>query len=139
MPVHYHHLGAIASLSDKPKCLDTMSRKAGQKIGVSICHGLGGNQVFAYTKSKQIMSDDNCLDAASASAPVKLLRCHGLGGNQAWVYSLEEQTIKHRSTGQCLTLGEGDIVNLQECIDGNSDQMWSLDNSLKWKVKEPVL
>lgn len=26
-------------------CLDTMSRKNGEKVGISYCHGLGGNQV----------------------------------------------------------------------------------------------
>ena len=68
-------------------CLDTMGRKSGEALGLSYCHGLGGNQVFAYTKRQQVMSDDNCLDAASASGPVKLVRCHGMGGNQAWNYN----------------------------------------------------
>ena len=81
------------------------------QVGMSYCHGLGGNQVFAYTKRQQVyisiqavsksfyiwlastfvlsqvMSDDNCLDAAGADGPVKLVRCHGMGGNQAWVYN----------------------------------------------------
>ncbi len=35
------------------------------------------------------MSDDNCLDAARAEGPVKLVRCHGMGGNQAWNYNEE--------------------------------------------------
>ena len=26
-------------------CLDTMSRKSGEDVGLSYCHGLGGNQV----------------------------------------------------------------------------------------------
>ena len=50
-------------------------------------------QVFAYTKRQQIMSDDNCLDAASPEGPVKLVRCHGMGGNQAWVYNDEVNII----------------------------------------------
>ena len=72
---------------------------------MSYCHGLGGNQVFAYTKRQQVMcctvqcdlpllqvmSDDNCLDAAGADGPVKLVRCHGMGGNQAWVYSKNDK------------------------------------------------
>ena len=64
-----------------------MGRKSGEALGLSYCHGLGGNQVFAYTKRQQVMSDDICLDAASASGPVKLVRCHGMGGNQAWNYN----------------------------------------------------
>ena len=59
----------------------------------------------------QIMSDDNCLDAASGSSPVKLVeersnnqwliwirtkvRCHGLGGNQAWDWG-DGGSIRHR-------------------------------------------
>ena len=26
-------------------CLDTMGRKGGEDVGLSYCHGLGGNQV----------------------------------------------------------------------------------------------
>lgn len=63
-----------------------MGRKANEAIGSSYCHGLGGNQVFAYTKRQQIMSDDNCLDAAHPRGPVKLVRCHGMQGNQEWKY-----------------------------------------------------
>jgi polypeptide N-acetylgalactosaminyltransferase len=82
-----------------------MGHKSGEKVGVSYCHGLGlllklayteecltftrstgGNQVFAYTKRKQIMSDDNCLDASSSHGPVNLVRCHGMQGNQEWSY-----------------------------------------------------
>ena len=30
-------------------CLDTMGRKSGEAVGLSYCHGLGGNQVrFSY-------------------------------------------------------------------------------------------
>ncbi|KAJ8974107.1 hypothetical protein NQ317_010404, partial [Molorchus minor] len=58
----------------------------GRVEGLLLCHESRGNQVFAYTKRQQIMSDDNCLDASSRTGPVKLVRCHGMGGNQAWVY-----------------------------------------------------
>ena len=29
-------------------CLDTMGRKSGEEVGLSYCHGLGGNQVKFY-------------------------------------------------------------------------------------------
>ncbi|TMW42669.1 hypothetical protein DOY81_012252 [Sarcophaga bullata] len=66
-----------------------MGRKYGEKIGMSYCHGLGGNQVFAYTKRQQIMSDDLCLDASAALGPVNMVRCHNMGGNQEWVYDAD--------------------------------------------------
>jgi len=61
----------------------------GENVGISYCHGLGGNQVFAYTKRQQIMSDDNCLDATGTDGIVKLIRCHGMGGNQAWLFEAQ--------------------------------------------------
>lgn len=70
-----------------------MGRKANEAIGSSYCHGLGGNQVFAYTKRNQIMSDDNCLDAAHPRGPVKLVRCHGMQGNQEWRYDNEVRKV----------------------------------------------
>ena len=66
-----------------------MGRKGGESLGISYCHGFGGNQVFAHTKRQQIMSDDNCLDATGSDGTVKLIRCHGMAGNQAWTYDSE--------------------------------------------------
>ena len=39
-------------------------------------------EVFAMTKSRQIMSDDNCLDGTGPGMPVRIVKCHGLRGNQ---------------------------------------------------------
>lgn len=72
-----------------------MGRKGGENVGISYCHGLGGNQVFAYTKRQQIMSDDNCLDATGTDGMVKLIRCHGMAGNQAWLYDSEVLYLTH--------------------------------------------
>lgn len=80
---------------ESQNCLDTMGHKSGEKVGSSYCHGLGGNQVFAYTKRQQIMSDDNCLDASNAHGPVNLVRCHGMGGNQEWSY---DETVRYRKS-----------------------------------------
>ena len=81
--------------SETQTCLDTMGRKGGENVGISYCHGLGGNQVFAYTKRQQIMSDDNCLDATGTDGMVKLIRCHGMAGNQAWLYDSEVLYLTH--------------------------------------------
>jgi hypothetical protein len=115
-------------------CLDTMGRKSGEELGLSYCHGLGGNQVhsfkkmyfilffvmfcpifqvFAYTKRQQIMSDDNCLDAASPDGPIKLVRCHGMGGNQAWVYNDE---VISRIFSFCLHTNSSEIHRLAKFL-----------------------
>ncbi|XP_026285430.1 polypeptide N-acetylgalactosaminyltransferase 5 isoform X2 [Frankliniella occidentalis] len=135
MPLDYYHLGEVRNMETQ-NCLDTMGHKSGENLGVSYCHGLGGNQVFAYTRRQQIMSDDNCLDATSPEGPVKLVRCHGMGGNQLWVYDKNAQTIKHVNTGQCLTkpdVRDTSIPLLRPC-DGSIGQMWVMNSKFKWQA-----
>ena len=107
MPLDYFFLGEIRNDASH-NCLDTMGRKSGEEVGMSYCHGLGGNQVFAYTRRQQVMSDDNCLDAAGPNSPVKLVRCHGMGGNQAWVFNKMDKSLRHVNSGKCLTTQAND-------------------------------
>jgi len=136
MPLDYYSLGEIRNVQND-HCLDTYGRKSGENVAMSLCHGLGGNQVFAYTKRKQIMADDNCLDAADARGNIKLIRCHGMGGNQMWNYNQEEKTIIHVNTGLCLTKANPDkdatLPLLKEC-DGRRSQKWLLQSNFKWQA-----
>ncbi|XP_074041113.1 polypeptide N-Acetylgalactosaminyltransferase 5 isoform X2 [Leptinotarsa decemlineata] len=136
MPLEYYYLGDIRNVQTK-NCLDTMGRKSGDNVGMTYCHNLGGNQVFAYTKRQQIMSDDNCLDASSRTGPVKLVRCHGMGGNQAWLYDVVDKTIKHVNTGSCLTKPDSSDVNLpllKACSFGEGQQ-WIMESDFKWQAR----
>ena len=128
LPINYHHLGSI---SQEGKCLDTMGLKTGTRLGLAACHGLGGNQVFALTQSRQIMSDDNCLDAAGSGSEVKMVKCHGRRGNQAWIHDRESGVIKHQNTGQCLAVSQsGESVRLVRCQDQEGQGIvWSLTSS----------
>ncbi|XP_055685223.1 polypeptide N-acetylgalactosaminyltransferase 5 isoform X1 [Lutzomyia longipalpis] len=135
MPLDYYYLGDIRNV-ETDNCLDTMGRKSGEKIGSSYCHGLGGNQVFAYTKRHQIMSDDNCLDAAHAMGPVNLVRCHGMQGNQEWVYDNEDLTIKHVNSGNCLTrpTREDPSMPLLRPCNYSRGQQWRMTSQFKWQA-----
>ncbi|KOC67145.1 Polypeptide N-acetylgalactosaminyltransferase 5 [Habropoda laboriosa] len=136
MPLDYHYLGDVQNV-DTQTCLDTMGRRTGENVGISYCHGLGGNQVFAYTKRQQIMSDDMCLDAASPQGPVKIVRCHGMGGNQAWVYNEETKMIKHTNTGHCLSKPRpNDAMQpvLAPCDSHNIGQKWIMRSKFKWQA-----
>ena len=50
LPLSYHHLGSLSVTSEagQDRCVDTMGRRAGEQLGLSGCHGLGGNQVSIY-------------------------------------------------------------------------------------------
>ncbi|XP_001989024.2 polypeptide N-acetylgalactosaminyltransferase 5 isoform X1 [Drosophila grimshawi] len=135
MPLDYYYLGEIRN-SETETCLDTMGRKYNEKVGISYCHGLGGNQVFAYTKRQQIMSDDLCLDAASSNGPVNMVRCHNMGGNQEWVYDAEEKWIRHTNTGQCLQRATRDDAStplLRPCNYAKGQQ-WLMESKFKWQA-----
>ncbi|XP_017782077.1 PREDICTED: polypeptide N-acetylgalactosaminyltransferase 5 isoform X2 [Nicrophorus vespilloides] len=136
MPLDYYYLGDIRN-EETTTCLDTMGRKAGENLGMTYCHNLGGNQVFAYTKRQQIMADDNCLDASRKNGPIKLVRCHGMGGNQAWVYDDEDKTIKHVNTGQCLQKPDSADMNLpllRPCKFESAGQKWIMSSEFKWQA-----
>ncbi|XP_076328359.1 polypeptide N-acetylgalactosaminyltransferase 5-like isoform X2 [Tachypleus tridentatus] len=135
MPLDYYHLGEIKNVESQG-CLDTFGRKSGENAAMGACHGLGGNQVFAYTKRQQIMSDDNCLDAASVEGPVKLIRCHGMGGNQMWKYDEKDQMVIHVNTGRCLTKPDdkdATLPLLQVCNPSNS-QKWVMQGKFQWQA-----
>ncbi|XP_043506610.1 polypeptide N-acetylgalactosaminyltransferase 5 isoform X3 [Frieseomelitta varia] len=136
MPLDYYYLGDVQNV-DTQTCLDTMGRRTGENVGISYCHGLGGNQVFAYTKRQQIMSDDMCLDAASPQGPVKIVRCHGMGGNQAWVYNEETKMIKHTNTGHCLSKPRSNDAMqpvLAPCDSQNIGQKWIMRSKFRWQA-----
>ncbi|XP_063537229.1 polypeptide N-acetylgalactosaminyltransferase 5 isoform X2 [Cydia strobilella] len=136
MPLDYYYLGEIRN-AETSNCLDTLGGKAGQPLGMGYCHGMGGNQVFAYTKRKQVMSDDNCLDAAHPHGPIKLIRCHGMRGNQEWTYDSKARTIKHTNTGMCLDKPESADVwkpVLRPC-NHSRGQQWLMQVDFKWQAR----
>lgn len=47
MPLDYYYLGDVKNVETQT-CLDTMGRRTGENVGISYCHGLGGNQVCIY-------------------------------------------------------------------------------------------
>lgn len=138
MPLKYYSLGEVRNVETN-KCLDTFGRKSGENIALAPCHGQGGNQVFAYTKREQIMSDDNCMDASSFKSPIKLIRCHGMGGNQAWVYNNQTQQIMHKKTGLCLDSADPNAdptqPKLKKCNLKKRGQRWLMVSNFKWQTK----
>ncbi|XP_078320629.1 polypeptide N-acetylgalactosaminyltransferase 13-like isoform X2 [Crassostrea virginica] len=129
MPVEYHALGEIRNKATS-QCIDSMGRKSGEKVGLVQCHGMGGNQVFAYSGSKQLATDDNlCIDT-SYNTPV-FIRCDT--GKGQWDYVKETLEIKHVNSKQCLGAAgpnNKDAPSIGPC-DGSIRQKWVLTD-MKW-------
>ena len=64
--------------------MDSMGQKDGGKVGMSFCHGAGGNQLFRVTQDGQFRIHDQC--AYKSSSDVRLRRCDST--RYQWVYNL---------------------------------------------------
>ena len=127
MPFDYIFLGEIRN-AETQTCLDKMGRISGENIGIHSCHRRGGNQAFAYTKRKQIMSGEHCLDATDDGI-VKLVDC--IWSDQAWLS--DDGLIRHANSGRCLSKPESTDLTLpvlRRC-DGSLDQQWIMKSRLK--------
>ena len=135
LPINYRYLGDIKNMATG-HCLDTLGRKNGDKLGMSLCHQKGGNQLFVYTKNKQIISNENCLDATKVGKPVKIIRCHHLGGNQMWEYNLRSRNLVHIPSKMCLdkpNAKDPKMPTLRRCM-GRKSQRWHLKNNFEWQL-----
>ncbi|XP_013383815.1 polypeptide N-acetylgalactosaminyltransferase 1 [Lingula anatina] len=131
MPLDYYSLGEIRN-KQTGQCIDTMGRKAGEKVGVVSCHGMGGNQVFSYTRKEEIMTDGLCLEPFRMGLhyDIKMLNCNGHGGAQRWKYDRETEEIRHVNSNQCLGAPQEsakDSPSIGPCR-GDQSQKWIMSD-----------
>ncbi|GAB1597396.1 polypeptide N-acetylgalactosaminyltransferase 1-like isoform X14 [Argonauta hians] len=119
-------------------CLDVSA--VGGPVKLFQCHGLGGNQiweydkeVFAYTKKKQLMLDENlCLHIFTRREKVVLTPCPKAYGG--WEYDKQTLSLKHVNSNQCLdkpSSDDSDTPSIGNCNNSPS-QKWILTN-MKWQ------
>ena len=65
-------------------CVDSLGQKDGGKVGMSYCHGAGGNQLFRVTEDGQFRIHDQC--AYDKSSDVRLRRCD-VNTKYYWLYN----------------------------------------------------
>lgn len=53
------------------------------------CEDDATNQIFSYTKKKEIANYKLCMDGERSDGVVKTWQCHGSLGNQLWEYDEE--------------------------------------------------
>lgn len=126
-------MGSIKHIDDN-KCIDTMNKnKEGADLGMYPCHGQGGTQYFAGSKSNEIrvpgVGWEYCVDGNGGRVfqPVILYKCHGGGGAQHWEYHKKTKQLKVVSL--CLTYEGNQNATLQPCSADNRSQMWEILDS----------
>ncbi|XP_031551805.1 polypeptide N-acetylgalactosaminyltransferase 1-like [Actinia tenebrosa] len=110
------------------QCLDTLGKNdPGGEPGMYMCHGMGNNQFFMFTKQQEFWHDDVCLDLVSGEpdTKVKIYTCHGMGGNQKWSH-VKDGPIKHSLYDVCLE-AQGDKILVRKCNDAKT-QKWRISS-----------
>eukprot|EP00057_Strongylocentrotus_purpuratus_P030281 XP_781199.3 PREDICTED: N-acetylgalactosaminyltransferase 7 [Strongylocentrotus purpuratus] len=106
-------------------CVDSMGSKDGGRVGMSYCHGAGGNQLFRVTENGQLRIHDQC--AYDHYKEVRLRRCGGSGGG--WSFDEATGLLHHAGTSQCLEhkAGVNEII-LTKCASIKPSQLWEISS-----------
>lgn len=115
-------LGAIQNVATN-KCLDSMWHdRFGQTFGIYDCHGAGGSQAFAMSRSDRhimpLMSLEVC-----ALPSLKFGQCNAAA---SWIYT-NENYLKHESSNKCLTIIEGGTLAMIACDSDDKNKAWKLN------------
>ncbi|OQV12866.1 Polypeptide N-acetylgalactosaminyltransferase 1 [Hypsibius exemplaris] len=129
IPVKFKSLGEIKNPSTN-RCLDTYSRKTGEPVSSSMCHGFGGNQAWAFTANGEIENDELCLDTSSSSTPIRMNTCHRRKEYQEWKYDPATKQIVHVIFNMCLSAAvdtsSPDGMRVYPCQTGDALQVWEV-------------
>lgn len=105
------------------KCIDSMGQKDGGKVGVSYCHGAGGNQLFKLTSDGQFRVNEQC--AYESSGEVHLKRCTAT--KYQWKFDEETSAIYLADIKKCIELN-GNTLTLAPCDSKKTNQQWEITN-----------
>lgn len=76
----------VVSLVDE-SCLDIYTAKTNGEFSTFGCHGMGGNQFFAFAKSGQIVTaEDLCVGISIKHKTTTLVECDDHDRAQLWKY-----------------------------------------------------
>ncbi|XP_072031622.1 N-acetylgalactosaminyltransferase 7-like [Amphiura filiformis] len=105
-------------------CVDSMGQKDGGKVGMSYCHGAGGNQLFRVTEDGQFRIHDQC--AYDKSIDVRLRRCE-INTKYNWLYNEETHQLTIENKIQCLDHNpKSKELFLASCDPSKSSQRWEI-------------
>ncbi|KAL3124157.1 hypothetical protein niasHT_004746 [Heterodera trifolii] len=131
VPASFLSIGQIKNPETR-LCVDTMGKKNGQPAGVSGCHGLGGNQAWAYTERGELRSDELCLSGRDSA--VRMDKCASNGhpmGKQQFKYVPSTKQLVHVKSQRCLAVdpSASSPLSLKDCEKTKFEHVqWELHN-----------
>ncbi|XP_072167841.1 N-acetylgalactosaminyltransferase 7-like [Diadema setosum] len=120
LPHANKHWGEIRTRRG-PMCIDSLGSKDGGRIGMSYCHGAGGNQLFRVTDNGQLRIHDQC--AFNKYKEIRIRRCDGSGGG--WTYDESNGLIRQSSSGLCVDHRGNELI-MSSCDVNLDSQLWEI-------------
>ncbi|CAF1391767.1 unnamed protein product [Rotaria sordida] len=106
-------------------CADTLGNQYGRSVGVSGCHGQGGNQLFRLNTEGEWSVDEHCYVADRNSVVAR--HCVQMGRwipKGEWTYNNETRQIRSTKVNQCVAT-DSKILVLEACQNNNRAQKWT--------------
>ncbi|MFH4978727.1 hypothetical protein AB6A40_005436 [Gnathostoma spinigerum] len=131
IPKEFRSIGYIRNLGLN-KCIDTLGHKSGEKVGVTDCHGMGGNQAWSLTFEGEVRSDELCIGPKVVSrvdTPVQLYKCSTTSVVPTHQFDFDPKLkwLRHRSSSLCLDISRDMMSELRDCREGYLKQQWELE------------
>ena len=156
-PYQSKYVGQIQHIESED-CLDAVGSK-GEKLGMKMCHGLGGFQTFIYTKENQIRTSTQCLVQDTSGNEIKSQGCD-TSNEQKWTYKPLTSThgqLIHVQSEKCLSFSKKsggkrksksmlnflssvvkDVIQemprplMQDCNEDDHSQWWAMNRQVNW-------
>lgn len=106
------------------QCLDTMRAHPPSDVGVSSCHGGGGNQLFRLNAKGQLGVGERCVDANKEKMFLTYCKLGTVDG--PWSYDPTSKAIQHKKKNvtRCLQY-DGENLKLAACKDSDTKQQFN--------------
>ncbi|XP_014670029.1 PREDICTED: N-acetylgalactosaminyltransferase 7-like [Priapulus caudatus] len=115
--------GEFRNVGGQNVCWDTQSAPIGQAIGISACHGFGGNQRYRLNTAGQITTGERCISAQGTSLMYKV--CPDGKVDDQWKYDDATKQISHTRYNKCVE-AKGNTLVLAPCKQQSTFQQWKI-------------
>lgn len=110
-------------------CIDFafMASDLRTKMGLYVCHNLGGNQFFELTKNSKISRKNRCLEV-TPTGELLFTTCYNTPA-QGWSYNITTSQLQHKSTSKCLSFKVNALLRpeaaiMEVCDENSENQKW---------------
>ncbi|CAF0902806.1 unnamed protein product [Adineta steineri] len=116
--------GEMRNVEHSQTCADTYGKSFGNEIGVSGCHGQGGNQLFRLNVEGEWSTDERCLVASGDTITSRYCVSSGQWIPKGeWTYDNQTRQIRSSKVSKCVE-ADSKRLFLNTCQNNSTAQKW---------------